>query len=73
MATSSHASDPASGLPEAELMAAVLEGRHGNYAAEVADFFALLHRQQGDASRSKAWWGVADAVRKRTQDRLTDA
>jgi hypothetical protein len=54
-------------------MAAVLEGRHGNYAAEVADFFALLHRQQGDASRSKAWWGVADAVRKRTQDRLTDA
>jgi hypothetical protein len=72
MATSSHASDPTSGLPEAELMAAVLEGRHGNYAAEVADFFAMLHRQQGDRTRSKAWDGVADAVRRRTDDRLND-
>ena len=72
MATSSHASDPASGLPEAELMAAVLEGRHGNYAAEVADFFAMLHRQQGDRTRSKAWCGVADAVRRREHDRLAD-
>ena len=53
-------------------MAAVLEGRHGNYAAEVADFFAMLHRQQGDRTRSKAWCGVADAVRRREHDRLAD-
>jgi hypothetical protein len=54
-------------------MAVVLEGRHGNHAAEVADFFAILHRQQGDTSRSKAWSGVADVVRRRESDRLTDA
>jgi len=71
MTANSHASDT-SGLPEAELMAAVLEGRHGSYAAEVADFFAILHRQQGDSTRSKAWGGVADAVRRREHDRLTD-
>lgn len=73
MANSSHAPDPTPGLPDADLMAVVLEGRHGNYAAEVADFFAMLHRQQGDRSRSKAWTGVADAVRRREHDRLTDA
>jgi hypothetical protein len=73
MATGSHAPDPTPGLPEAELRAVVLEGRHGNHAAEVADFFAILHRQQGDTSRSKAWSGVADVVRRRESDRLTDA
>ncbi len=57
-------------LHDAELMAVVLEGRHGAFAAEVADFFALLHRQLGDASRSQAWGGVARMVRRRESDRL---
>lgn len=55
---------------EAELMAVVLEGRHGTYAAEVAEFFALLHRQLGDRGRSQAWGGVARLVRRREHERL---
>jgi hypothetical protein len=54
-------------------MAVVLEGRHGAFAAEVAEFFALLHRQVGDATRSKAWGGVARHVRKREYDRIFSA
>jgi hypothetical protein len=57
-------------LQDAELMAVVLEGRHGSFAAEVAEFFALLHTQLGDESRSKAWGGVASTVRRRTEDRM---
>jgi hypothetical protein len=57
-------------LEDAELMAVVLEGRHGVFAAEVADFFSLLHSQLGDASRSRAWGGVARSVRRREHDRL---
>ncbi len=57
-------------LQDAELMAVVLEGRHGVFAAEVADFFALLHNQLGDLSRSRAWGGVARSVRRREHDRL---
>jgi hypothetical protein len=62
--------DPVSTLQDADLMAVVLEGRHGAFAAEVAEFFALLHRQIGDASRSKAWGGVARQVRRREYDRM---
>jgi hypothetical protein len=58
------------GLEDAELMAVVLEGRHGAFAAEVAEFFALLHRQLGDTSRSQSWGSVARTVRRREQDRL---
>lgn len=57
-------------IPDAELMAVVLEGRHGTYAAEVAEFFALLHRQLGDRGRSQAWGGVARLVRRREHERL---
>ena len=46
-------------------MAQVLEGQHGAWAAEMAEFFALLHGQKGDALRSWAWNGVAEAVRRR--------
>lgn len=60
----------ASVIHDAELMAVVLEGRHGAFAAEVADFFSLLHRQLGDASRSHAWGGVARMVRRRESDRV---
>ncbi|WP_334146391.1 hypothetical protein [Hyphomicrobium sp.] len=62
--------DTVTTLEDAELMAVVLEGRHGVFAAEVADFFALLHNQLGDASRSRAWGGVARSVRRREHDRL---
>lgn len=57
-------------IHDAELMAVVLEGRHGAYAAEVADFFSLLHRQLGDVSRSHAWGGVARMVRRREDERV---
>jgi hypothetical protein len=60
-------------LQDAELMAVVLEGRHGTFAAEVADFFALLHSQLGDVTRSRAWGGVARSVRRREHDRLEAA
>lgn len=56
--------------PEVEFMAAVLEGRHGGFAADVADFFASFHGQNGDAGRSWAWAGVAELVRQRAVARL---
>jgi hypothetical protein len=55
---------------EFEAMATVLEARHGLHAAEVADFFASLHIESGDESRSGAWADVAERVRQRQQDRL---
>jgi hypothetical protein len=58
---------------DVELMAAVLEGRHGDQAAGVAEFFAVLHSQRGDAGRCWAWSGVAERVRQREQHRLMDA
>ncbi len=51
-------------------MAEVLEGRHGTFAADVADFFAAYHGQKGDAGRSWAWSGVAELVRQRERSRL---
>ncbi len=55
---------------EFEAMATVLEARHGLHAAEVADFFAILHVENGDDTRSGAWADVAERVRQRQQDRL---
>jgi hypothetical protein len=55
---------------EFEAMATVLEARHGLHAAEVADFFACLHVEHGDESRSGAWADVAERVRQRQFDRL---
>jgi hypothetical protein len=51
-------------------MAEVLEGRHGSFAAQVADFFADYHGEKGDAGRSWAWSGVAELVRTRERARL---
>lgn len=56
---------------EVEMMAAVLEGRHGIHAEHVADFFSEANAQQGDASRSWAWAAVSERVRKRASDRLS--
>jgi hypothetical protein len=55
---------------EFEVMATVLEARHGRLAAEVADFFASLHVEIGDEGRFYAWADVAERVRQREQDRL---
>jgi len=66
-----HPDEDATPTPaEVETMASVLEGRHGVLAAEVADFFAAVHSQQGDAGRCWAWAGVAEIVRRREQVRL---
>ncbi len=56
---------------DVEFMASVLEGRHGQLAADVADFFSSLHGEKGDAGRSWAWAGVAETVRQRERHRLT--
>jgi hypothetical protein len=50
-------------------MAQVLEGRHGRWAAEVAEFFSIFHSQRGDAGRSWAWTSVAETVRRRERAR----
>ncbi len=55
---------------EVRAMAEVLEGRHGIFAAEVADFFSIMHSLRGDAGRCWAWAGVAETVRSRTEARL---
>ncbi len=66
----SHGEDATPSPREVELMAVVLEGRHGSFAADVAEFFSSVHSQKGDAGRSWAWAGVAKIVRKREQERL---
>jgi hypothetical protein len=53
-------------------MAEVLEGKHGFFAAGIADFFALYHGQKGDAGRAWAWTGVAELVRTRERERLDE-
>jgi hypothetical protein len=50
---------------EVDEMASVLEGRHGAFAAQVADFFSTQHALGGDAGRSWAWAGVAEMIRQR--------
>jgi hypothetical protein len=55
---------------EVEAMAETLEGRHGQHAADVADFFSTQHSLSGDAGRCWAWAGVAESIRRRTAKRL---
>lgn len=55
---------------EVDAMAAVLEGRHGMWAAEVAEFFAVAHGLRGDKGRSWAWSGVAESVRRKEEERI---
>jgi hypothetical protein len=65
--------DPTPTRKDVDFMATVLEGRHGLFAADVAEFFSDLHGVQGDAGRSWAWAGVAETVRVRERVRLTEA
>jgi hypothetical protein len=57
---------------EVEAMVAVLEGRHGAWAADVAEFFSTAHSLRGDAGRSWAWAGVAEMVRRRSEARAAE-
>ena len=71
MASGWHFHENATPTPgEVEAMVAVLEGRHGAWAADVADFFSTLHDLKGDAGRSWAWAGVAEMARRKAQARL---
>ena len=54
---------------DVESMAEVLEGRHGEYAAGVAEFFSTHHGLSGDAGRCWAWAGVAETIKKRSVQR----
>jgi hypothetical protein len=54
---------------EVDSMACVLEGRHGMWAEQVADFFSEWNAQHGDASRSWAWAAVGERIRLRTGKR----
>ena len=66
-----HPEEDATPTPrDVEFMAAVLEGRHGSHAADVAEFFASVHGEKGDAGRSWAWAGVAERVRYRERSRV---
>jgi hypothetical protein len=69
MSTGSQVSDATPVLGEVETMVSVLEGRHGAWAADVADFFATFHSLKGDAPRSWAWAGVAEVARRRAEAR----
>ncbi|MDX2306875.1 MAG: hypothetical protein NW216_01415 [Hyphomicrobium sp.] len=67
-----HPDEDATPTPrDVETMALVLEGRHGAHAADVAEFFASLHTNEGDAGRSWAWLGVAELVRLREKRRVS--
>jgi hypothetical protein len=57
---------------EVEAMVTVLEGRHGLWAADVAEFFSTLHSLKGDGRRSRAWANVAEMVRQRIEARECD-
>lgn len=57
---------------DVECFAVALEGQHGIYAARVAEFFADMHGDRGDAGRAWAWQGVAALVRHRAKLRGRD-
>jgi hypothetical protein len=53
-------------------IAEVMEGRHGVHAEGIARFFADHHALAGDAGRSWAWAGIAEALKRRASDRDDD-
>lgn len=64
--------DETPGFGEVETMVSVLEGRHGAWAADVADFFSTFHSLKGDVGRSWAWAGVAEVARRRAEARQAE-
>jgi hypothetical protein len=70
-APSWHADNDTTPTPaEVLTMAEVLEGQHGVFAADVAEFFSVSHSLRGDAGRCWAWAGVAETVRQRSLARV---
>ncbi|MEZ5926376.1 MAG: hypothetical protein R3D57_18560 [Hyphomicrobiaceae bacterium] len=55
---------------EVEVMASVLEGRHGVLAVEIAEFLAAVHEDGGDLPRAGSWYEVSLAIRRRECERL---
>ena len=51
-------------------LASTLEAIHGIYAADVAEFFADAHGQEGDRGRLRAWSTVAGLIKQREYERL---
>jgi hypothetical protein len=54
---------------DVNFMVMTLEGQHGTHAAAIAEFYSTMHALRGDAGRSWAWAGVAEAVRRRERVR----
>jgi hypothetical protein len=46
-------------------MVETLESHHGTRAVGIAEFYSQMHALRGDAGRSWAWAGVAEAVKRR--------
>lgn len=71
MSLATEFSDPTPATPrDLSSMVEVLEGRHGQLAANVAEFFSAMHGSNGDAGRAWAWAGVAAMVRRREKIRV---
>jgi hypothetical protein len=59
-------------LRERVSLVEVLEGRHGQFAASVAEFFRCHHDLRGNITRAQAWADVAELVRRREQQRMLE-
>ena len=57
-------------IGQIQTLASTLEGIHGIYAADVAEFFAEAHGQEGDRGRLRAWSTVAGLIKQREHERL---
>jgi hypothetical protein len=51
-------------------MACVLEGQHGFFAADIAEFFSTYHAIAGDTGRAQMWTRVAQSIRDRESVRI---
>jgi hypothetical protein len=70
MTTAWHPESDATPTPQdVTAMVETLEGQHGTLAAGIAEFFSTMHALKGDAGRSWAWAGVAEAVKRRQEAR----
>lgn len=73
MAASWHGEADATPTPnDVKFMAEALEGCHGVWAIEIANFFSSYHGGKGDAGRAWAWGGVAELLRTRERDRQNE-
>jgi hypothetical protein len=63
---------PAASPREVEVMASVLEGRHGVLAVEIAEFLAAVHENAGDLPRAGSWYEVSLVIRRREGERVAD-